>query len=325
MSDIASTFPYAKKRIEVLGRSIAYVEAGEGDPVVFLHGNPTSSFLWRNVIPHLDGSARCIAPDLIGMGDSEKLGPELGADRYGFLAYRSFVDAFLDAIGARRDVTLVGQDWGGALAFDWASRHPEALRGIAYMETVVMPLNWTDWPEEKRGLFQALRSPSGERLALEENVMIERILPLSVLRELTEEEMAAYRAPFSEPGESRAPLLAWPREWPVEGEPAGVVEIVDAYGSWLSTSTVPKLFVNADPGSTLVDRARDFCRSWPNQEEVTVRGDHFPQEDSPNEIGTALAAWYRRLLCADHDSRSAPDETRVARQAVPPQGGLSTM
>lgn len=291
---IASEERYTKKRAAVLGREMAYVEVGSGDPIVFLHGNPTSSYLWRNVIPHLEGRGRCIAPDLIGMGDSDKLEPS-GPERYRFVEHREHLEALLDALGVRERVTLVVHDWGSALGFDWASRHRDALRGIAYMEAIVRPLQWSEWPEAARAIFQSLRSPAGEKMILESNVFVERILPGSVLRPLGEAEMAVYRRPFVEPGESRRPTLTWPREIPIEGEPADVTEIARAYGEYLSRAPVPKLFVNAEPGAILVGPQRAFCRSWPNQTEVTVKGSHFIQEDSPDEIGSAIARWYDAL------------------------------
>lgn len=283
-----------KQRAEIEGHSMAYIEAGEGDPIVFLHGNPTSSYLWRNVIPHVAGAGRCLAPDLIGMGDSDKLA-ESGPDRYRFVEHRAFVDGFLDAVGAVSDVTFVVHDWGSALGFDWANRHRDAVKGLAYMEAIVTPVTWADWPEAASSIFQAMRSAAGESIVLDKNVFVERILPASVLRDLTEEEMAVYRAPFLEPGEARRPTLTWPREIPIEGEPADTHEIVTSYSEWLATSDVPKLFINADPGSILVGRQREVCRGWPNQTEVTVPGIHFIQEDSPAEIGAAVARWHAGL------------------------------
>lgn len=268
---------------------MAYVEVGTGDPIVLLHGNPTSSYLWRTVIPELADRGRCIAPDLIGMGDSEKVAE--GPDAYRFVEHRRYLDALLEALGVEERVTLVGHDWGGGLAFDWANRHRGAVEGIAYMETIVMPVTWDDWPEAARGIFQAMRTDAGEEIVLEKNVFVERVLPASVLDPLSEETMEEYRRPFRTPGESRRPTLTWPREIPIEGRPEDVAEIVTDYGEWLATTDVPKLFVDADPGSILVGRQREFCRSWPNQTEVTVTGSHFVQEDSGPEIGRAIAAW----------------------------------
>ncbi|NNL64958.1 MAG: haloalkane dehalogenase, partial [Myxococcales bacterium] len=216
---------YEKKSANVLGREMAYVEVGQGDPIVFLHGNPTSSYLWRNVIPHLADQGRCIAPDLIGMGDSEKL-PDSGPDRYRFVEHREHLDALLAALGVERNVTLVIHDWGSALGFDWANRHRGAMLGIAYMEAIVKPMSWAQWPDAARALFQTFRSPEGETVVLEKNVFVENVLPGSVLRGLTDAEMAVYRRPYREPGESRRPTLTWPRQIPIEGEPADVDAIV---------------------------------------------------------------------------------------------------
>ncbi len=273
---------------------MAYVDAGEGDPIVLLHGNPTSSRLWRNVIPHLESLGRCVAPDLIGMGDSDKLATS-GPSAYRFVEHRRFLDGFLAAVGADSHVVFVLHDWGSALGFDWARRHPSDVRGIAYMEAIVRPLTWDEFPAAARRIFQAMRSDDGERLVLQDNVFVERILPASILRELSDDEMAAYRRPFAQPGEGRRPTLTWPREIPLDGEPADVHAIVDGYAQWLATSDVPKLFANAEPGSILTGAQREFCRGWPNQREVTVSGIHFVQEDSPDEIGAAVGAWLRTL------------------------------
>ena len=291
---ISPTQHYEKKRIEVNGRSMAYVEVGEGDPIVFLHGNPTSSYLWRNVMPHVEGLGRLVAPDLIGMGDSDKL-EESGPERYRFVEHRAFLDQLLEALGVSSNVTFVVHDWGSALGFDWANRHRDQVKGIAFMEAVVQPLTWENWPGRVRSLFQKFRSPQGEKMILEQNSFVEQVLPGAVLRDLSEEEMDVYRGPYREPGEGRRPTLTWPREIPVEGEPVDVVEIVENYGEWLSQSAPPNLFVNADPGAILRGWQREFCRSWPNQVEITVKGSHFIQEDSPDEIGRAIAGWYREL------------------------------
>lgn len=283
-----------KKRLEVLGHTMAYIEAGEGDPIVLLHGNPTSSYLWRGVIPHLSLLGRCIAPDLIGMGDSDKL-EDSGPGSYRFVEHGRYLDALLEALGVSERVTLITHDWGSALGFDWANRHREAIKGLAYMEAIVQPLTWPQWPEASRRVFQGFRSENGESMILEKNVFVERVLPGSIRRELSEEEMAEYRRPFSEHGESRRPTLTWPREIPIEGEPADVNEIVGSYAAWLRESPVPKLFVNAEPGAILVGEQRAFCRTWPNQTEVTVSGIHFIQEDSPEEIGQAISGWLSTL------------------------------
>ena len=286
---ISPDVPYSSRFVDVLGSRMHYVEGGSGDPVLFLHGNPTSSYLWRNVMPHLDGVARCIAPDLVGMGQSDK--PDL---EYRLVDHARYVDGFIEALGLER-VTLVIHDWGSALGFDWANRHRESVMGIAYMEAIVMPVTWSQWPEAARGVFQGFRSPAGEEMVLDKNVFVEKVLPGSILRSLSEEEMNVYRKPFVDEGEDRRPTLTWPRQIPIEGEPAEVVELVDDYAKWLSQSSVPKLFVNADPGAILIGEQREFCRSWPNQKEVTVKGNHFLQEDSPDEIGRAIAAWLREV------------------------------
>ena len=286
-ASVSATDPYERRRIAVLDTEMAYIDTGTGAPIVFLHGNPTSSYLWRNVIPHVEGLGRCLAPDFVGMGSSGKA-PD---GSYRFVDHARYLDAWFDALEITQNVTFVVHDWGSALAFYWAYRHSDRVKGIAYMEAIVRPITWAEMPEAARALFQAIRSPAGEEIILQKNVFVERILPGSVLRGLTEEEMAVYRRPYLEPGESRRPTLTWPREIPLEGEPSDVVEIVDLYAKWLATSDIPKLFINADPGAILVGAQREFCRSWPNQQEVTVKGIHFVQEDSPTEIGRAIAAF----------------------------------
>ena len=282
---IPAVDPYERRRVCVLDSEMAYVDAGGGEPVVFLHGNPTSSYLWRNIIPHVTGRGRGLAPDLIGMGASGRA----PGGSYRFVDHARYLDAWFDALGLIRNVTLVVHDWGSALGFDWAARHPERVKALVYMEAIVRPVTWAEWPSNARGIFQAMRAPAGESVILDKNVFVERILPASVLRPLGKEEMTAYRRPWLEPGETRRPMLTWPREIPLDGQPADVVAVVERYGRWLATSTVPKLFVNADPGSILVGAPREFCRAWPNQREITVKGSHFVQEDSPDEIGQALA------------------------------------
>jgi haloalkane dehalogenase len=281
---------YERRRLRVLDSHMAYVEVGVGDPIVLLHGNPTSSYLWRNVIARLDGAGRCLAPDLIGMGRSGKA-PH---GSYRLADHVRYLDAWFAALDLRR-VTLVVHDWGSALGFHWARRHPDRVKALVYMEAIVRPLTWAEWPEPARKVFQGMRSPAGEDMVLGKNVFVERILPASVLRGLTQEEMEHYRDPFRQPGESRRPTLTWPREIPIEGEPADVVALVDDYARWLSGTPIPKLFVNANPGSILVGSQREFCRSWPNQHEVTVKGGHFVQEDSPAEIAQAIARLLKRL------------------------------
>jgi len=293
-----STAEHPKKKIDITvngtTKSMAYVEMGEGDPIVFLHGNPTSSYLWRNIMPHLEDQGRCLAPDLIGMGDSDKL-DNPGPDSYRFVEHRQWLDAILDALGVTGNVTLVIHDWGSALGFDWANRHRDAVKGIVYMEGIVKPMTWEEWPDAATEIFQGFRSPAGEDMVLDKNVFVEAVLPGSVLRGLTEEEMAVYRRPFANTGEDRRPTLTWPRQIPLAGEPADVIEIVEAYGKWLSEADVPKLFINAEPGAITTGPMRDFCRTWPNQTEITVPGNHFIQEDSPHEIGAATSDFVRKI------------------------------
>src|SRR5499427_485258 len=293
---ISANFPFQKQRKPILGHEMAYVEVGEGDPIVLLHGNPTSSYLWRNVIPHLRPLGRCIAPDLMGMGDSDKL-PNSGPGSYRFVEYRRYLDALLEALNVRKRVTLVIHDWGSALGFDWANRHRQAVKGIAYMEAIVRPQGWDHWDVmNMRPFLEALRSEAGEKMVLQDNFFIEKILPGAILRTLSDEEMAEYRRPFAEPGEGRRPTLTWPREIPIEGDPADVTAIATAYAEWLATSPVPKLFIKAEPGALLGGGANlDAARSWPAQTEVTVKGVHFIQEDSPDEIGRAIADWMGTL------------------------------
>jgi haloalkane dehalogenase len=280
-----------KRSVGVLGSEMAYVEVGEGNPIIFLHGNPTSSFLWRNVLPHVADVGRCIAPDLIGMGDSSKV---QGLE-YRFVDHRRYLDGFLDAVGVRDRVTLVVHDWGSALGFDRGNRNRASVSGIAYMEAIVRPISWADWPEMSRPVFEGMRSPAGEKMVLEKSVFVERILPTSIQRTLSDDEAAEYRRPFAVAGEDRRPALTWPRELPIDGSPEDVVAIVDDYARWLSGSDVPKLFIDVDPGAILVGEQREFCRSWPNQTEVTVAGIHFIQEDSANQIGVSLRRWMELL------------------------------
>jgi haloalkane dehalogenase len=285
--------PLTKKTVDVLGAGMAYHERGEGAPVLFLHGNPTSSYLWRDVIPELEGLGRLIAPDLIGMGDSAKL-PNPGPDTYRFVTHRDYLGAFIDAvIGPTESLVLVVHDWGSALGFDWANRHRHRIRGIAYMEGIVRPVaSWDEWSAAATPIFQGFRSDKGEAMILDRNMFIERVLPGSVLRKLTEAEMTEYRRPFLQ-AQDRWPTLTWPRQIPIAGEPADVVQIAAAYSQWMAENDLPKLFVNAEPGAILIGAPRDFCRSWKNQTEVTVPGSHFIQEDSGPAIGRAVAGWIK--------------------------------
>ncbi len=291
-----SAKPFALKAFaEVKGRRMAYIDAGKGDTsIVFQHGNPTSSYLWRNVMPYCEGLGRLVACDLIGMGDSDKL-PNSGPGRYTYAEQREYLFALWDQLSLGSRIVLVIHDWGSALGLEWARKHPDRVAGIAYMEAIVTPVTWADWPENARRVFQGFRSGGGEDMVLEKNVFVERVLPGSVIRKMSDAEMVEYRRPFANPGEDRRPTLTWPRQIPVEGQPADVVAVVEDYSAWLAKSDVPKLFINAEPGSILVGRQRELCRSWPNQTEVTVKGLHFVQEDSPDEIGRAVADFVRKL------------------------------
>ena len=283
-------FNYEHKFIEVLANTMAYVETGKLDSdqtFVFVHGAPESAYIWRNVIPRLESLGRCLAPDLVGMGDSGKT-PD---GSYRFSDHSGYLDQWFDDVIPEGQVTLVVHDWGSALGFHWARRNPDRTKGLAYMEAIVQPVTWDVRPEAARGVFQGFRSPAGEEMVLQKNVFVERVLPGSVLRGLTEDEMTRYREPYLEPGESRRPTLTWPREIPLDGEPADVHEIVADYASWLQETEIPKLFINAEPGAILIGPQRDFCRTFPNQQELTVAASHFVQEDVPDEIGSAIASW----------------------------------
>ena len=292
-SEISAQDAFPRKRLTIGETTMAYVDEGpaDGDPIIFLHGNPTSSYLWRNIIPHCTGIARCLAPDLIGMGMSGSS----PSGSYRFVDHAGWLDAWMDGMGLNTNITFVVHDWGSALGFHWAKRHPEAMKGIVYMEAIVRPVTWDEWPEAAARVFQGFRSEAGEEMVLEKNIFVERVLPGSVLRGLTDEEMERYRQPYLEPGESRRPTLTWPREIPISGEPADVVEIASAYAEYLAATETPKLFINAEPGAILRGPQREFCRSWKNQTEMTVPGNHFVQEDSPHEIGQAIREWYAGL------------------------------
>lgn len=280
-----------KRFTPVSGYQMAHVEQGSGAPILFLHGNPTSSFLWRDVIAAMDGAGRLIAPDLIGCGDSDKL-RDSGPDRYTIAEHAAFLEAWIETVIPNGEIVLVLHDWGGALGFDWARRHADRVKAIAYMETIVRPMDMgTEWPEAVQGIFSALRSDAGEDMILNRNIFVERILPGSILRTLSDEEMAEYRRPFERAGEDRRPTLTFPRQIPLSGEPADVVERCAAYHDWLQTTTIPKLFVNAEPGAILIGPMRESARALPNQAEVTVAGSHFIQEDSGAEIGNAIRNW----------------------------------
>jgi haloalkane dehalogenase len=293
MSD--SSLPFAEKKfIEIKGRRMAYIDEGEGAPIVFQHGNPTSSYLWRNVMPACRGLGRLIACDLIGMGDSDKL-PNSGPDRYTYAEQRSFLFALWEELKLEKDVVLVLHDWGSVLGFDWANQNRSRVEGVAYMEAIPIPLTWSEFPEIVRDVFRGFRSPAGEDMVLRDNMFVEQLLPGGVIRSLTDVEMANYRKPFLNPGEDRRPTLTWPRQIPLDGEPVEVVKVVTEFDNWLRQSQVPKLWIHGDPGAIETAKVRSFCRTWPNQTEVTVKGVHFLQEDSPTEIGAAVADFVRRL------------------------------
>ena len=282
-----------KKNINVLGKKMTYVDRGEGDPIIFQHGNPASSYLWRNIIPYLENQGRCIAIDLIGMGDSDKL-TDNGNNTYSYHIQKQYFDKCLEELEIKENITFVIHDWGSALGFNWAYEHQESVKGICYMEAIVKKISWEDWPKDAKSIFQGFRSDAGEDLILKKNLFIEGVLPNAIIRNLTETEMDIYRKPFLKEIDRR-PTLDWPRQIPINNEPEDVCKIVDDYSSWMSINEIPKLFINADPGSILTGKQREFCRKWKNQQELTVKGNHFIQEDSPNEIGEAISKWYRNL------------------------------
>ena len=282
-----------KKNIKVLGKNMSYVEKGEGDPIIFQHGNPTSSYLWRNIIPYLENQGRCIAIDLIGMGDSDKLTDE-GNNTYSYHVQKKYFDACIEELEINKNITFVIHDWGSALGFNWAYENQQDIKGICYMEAIVQNITWDDWPKDAKSIFQGFRSDAGENLILKKNLFIEGILPNAIIRNLTEIEMDVYRRPFLEEIDRR-PTLDWPRQIPINNEPEDVCKIVEDYSSWMSINEIPKLFINADPGSILTGKQREFCRKWKNQQELTVKGNHFIQEDSPKEIGKGISNWYRNL------------------------------
>ena len=287
-----SSWSEQKKFVRVDGRRMAYVEMGSGRPMVFQHGNPTSSYLWRNILPKLTDFGRCIAIDLIGMGDSDKL-PDSGPSRYTFAEHSHYFDGALAALGVERDIVFVLHDWGSALGFDWMRRHPRAVAGVAHMEGIVKPLRWDEWPASATDIFRALRAEAGDDLVLNKNVFVENVLPKSILRPLSEEEMEVYRAPFRQAGEDRRATLSWPRQIPLANQPADVCALVEAYGAYLKQAAMPKLFISAKPGMIMNGAPAAVARSWPNTTEVEVKGLHFIQEDSPDEIAQALRNWIK--------------------------------
>jgi haloalkane dehalogenase len=299
-----------RKRVPILDSNMAYVDVGEGDPIVFLHGNPTPSYLWRNIIPHLIPFGRCLAPDYVGMGNSGAA-PD-GA--YRLADHQRYLDAWFETMGLNENIILVVHDWGSALGFGWAQRHPERIRAIVYMEAIVRPFfSWDEWPAATREFFKAQRTSAGEDLILQKNLFIEYLLPL---RNIPAEAMEVYRRHYRNPGASRLPMLTWSRELPIEGQPEDVTAVVDSYSRWLSTSNIPKLFINADPGGFLIGAQREFCRAWPNQQEVTVKGAHFLQEDSPAEVGVAIARFVAKVLAGGSYLSSSDISSSPSLKAV---------
>ena len=284
-----------KKKVLIGDKHIAYIEKGSGEPIVFLHGNPTSSYLWRNITPYLETAGRCISIDLIGMGDSEKL-DDPDTNSYRFEEHFFYIEQVIRKLTDGQKITLVLHDWGSALGFNWSYKYPELVKGIAYMEAIVKELSWDEWNDKSKGIFQGFRSDAGEYLVLEKNYFIEKVLFGSIIRTLNDEEKKEYRRPFIEPGENRRPMLSWPREIPIDGEPENVCRIVNNYSNWMQENDIPKFFINADPGAIIQGTVREFCRTWKNQREITVKGLHFIQEDSADEIGKALSKWYNEIL-----------------------------
>ena len=297
MTDISPRMPYDKRFVEVQGQNMAYVEHGSGDPVVFLHGNATSSYMWRNIMPHMEGQGRLIALDNIGQGDSGRL-PNSGPDSYTLAEHQTYIDGALDALGvaAAQNVTFVMHDWGGPLGMSWAHRHADRIKALAYSEVLVCNHeSYSDYPDAVGNMLKRLRTDEGEELVLENNFFVENVFVAGVIREIDEATMNEVRRPFREAGENRRATLTWPRQIPIEGKPADVAELMDVLSNWMQTNAVPKLFINVEPGQIVFENDLRIIRSWPNQTEVTVRGLHHPQEDSPDAIGRALAAWYDTL------------------------------
>jgi haloalkane dehalogenase len=287
---ISTEDPSYRKYVRVLDTDMAYVDVGEGDPIVFLHGNPTPSYLWRNIIPQVLPLGRCLAPDYVGMGYSAAV-PN---GSYRFVDHQRYLDAWFDALGIEENVVLVVHDWGSALGFSWAQRHASHVKAIVYMEAIVRPfLSWDEWPDTTRAFFQGQRTAAGEELILRRNLFVEYLLPL---RNIGEEAMEVYRRYFATPGPARQPMLTWTRELPIAGEPPDVTQIVESYATWLSECPIPKLFIDATPAGFLIGAQREFCRSWPNQHTVTVDGSHFLQEESPEAVGTAIRRFVASVL-----------------------------
>jgi haloalkane dehalogenase len=295
MQTAFSEKPFAEKKfIDINGHRMAYIDEGEGDPIVFQHGNPTSSYLWRNIMPYCRGVGRLIACDLIGMGDSQKLSNP-GPGRYTYSEHRNFLFTLWEELKIKKNVILVLHDWGSVLGFDWANQNRSRVQGIVHMEALAIPFKWDEFEPHVRDVFRSFRSPAGEEMILENNLFVEKILPGGILRQLSDAEKAEYQRPYLHAGEDRRPTLSFPRQIPLDGEPADVTQIVTEYGNWLKQSNIPKLWIHADPGALENEAVRKFCRTWPNQTEITVKGKHYLQEDSPQEIGKAIEEFVKRL------------------------------
>lgn len=285
---------YTKKYQEVRNKKMAYVDEGNGDTFLFLHGNPTSSYLWRNIAPHVEDLGRVVIPDLIGMGDSNKL-DGIDNEGYKYHGQYGYLTELFDQLDLGNNIHLIIHDWGSAMGFQFARENPDRIKSITYMEAIVMPLTWEQWPDAATKIFGLFRSEAGEELVLEKNFFVERILLADSATGYTDEEKAEYIRPFINAGEDRRPTLTWPRQIPLDGEPSEVVEEVRKNSEFHKDSEIPKLFINADPGSILVGEQREFARTWKNQTEVTVSGNHFVQEDSSEEIGSALRNFVKAL------------------------------
>ncbi len=295
MTFIDPKMRYEKKFIEVNGLRMAYVDEGKGDPIVFVHGNATSSYMWRNILPHMEGLGRLVALDNIGQGDSDKI-PDSGPDSYMIPEHQEYFDAALDALGVRENVTFVMHDWGGTLGLSWAMRHPEAVKAFAHCEIVAANHErYSDYHDGHGDRLKAARGPDGEALVLEDNFFVERVFTGGVMREIDAETMAEIRRPYEAPGEARRPTLSWVRQIPIEGKPAFVAELTAQLSGWAATTDYPKLFIEADPGQIILEADHKVFATWPNHSKITVRGLHHPQEDSPDDIGRGLAAWYKQI------------------------------
>lgn len=290
-NSISAEFPFQSKFVEVHGSKMHYIDEGDGDPILFLHGNPTSSYLWRNIIPYLTPHGRCIAPDLIGMGKSDK--PKLA---YRFFDHYKYVEGFVEALKLR-NITLVIHDWGSALGFHYAMQHENNIKGMAFMEALITPLKWSGFNKDFKMGFKLMRTPAvGWFMISVLNVFNKRILPAATVRKLSAEELAMYQQPFRTIG-SRRPVRQWPREIPIDGKPAEVHEVIEQYHQKLQQSDLPKLLFYATPGGLINEEAVAYCKAhFKNLETVHIGpGIHYLQEDNPHKIGAELARWYQGL------------------------------